>query len=266
MLEETNFIHIGAWMVTQLKLKGTELLVYAIIYGYSQGKDQYMTGGIRYIMEFTQTSKPTVIKAIDGLIDKGLIEKNYYIENNVRKCRYRVVETMTSKETLPVKNFNQCGKETLPYPVKKLNLGGKETLPKNNKGYNNEIKDIKSKPVKHKYGEFKHVALTDVEYERLVNDYGEQAVLDGIENVDRYMEKSGRKAYNNYNLVLRDWGIKSPKLQKPKPKKNKYEGLDKVVELLEDESNFDAYMEDRKSHEGQSIDNGYWIPKGGLAG
>lgn len=73
----------------------------------------------------------------------------------------------------------------------------------------------KKEPVqKHIYGEYKHVRLSDAEYERLINDYGEPGVLAGIDKVDKYCQRSGR-TYRDYNLVLRDWGIEVPKLEKP---------------------------------------------------
>ena len=77
-------------------------------------------------------------------------------------------------------------------------------------------KQKKPKKVKHKYGEYGHVALTDEEYSRLVSDYGEPGVKAGIVKVDKYCQKSG-KTYRDYNLVLRDWGIEAPKIQKTKP-------------------------------------------------
>ena len=76
-------------------------------------------------------------------------------------------------------------------------------------------KPKKPKKVKHKYGDYGHVALTDDEYSRLVSDYGELGVKAGIDKVDKYCQKSG-KTYKDYNLVLRDWGIEAPKRQKPK--------------------------------------------------
>ena len=72
---------------------------------------------------------------------------------------------------------------------------------------------VSEKPKKKKYGEYKHVILTEDEYKRLVSDYGEQAVLEGIRNVDEYCEEKG-KTYKNYNLTLRKWGIKTSPLPK----------------------------------------------------
>ena len=70
----------------------------------------------------------------------------------------------------------------------------------------------KPKPVKHVYGEYSHVKLTDDQYENLIKDYGEEAVTLGIKRVDEYCEENGKK-YNNYNLTLRKWGIEAPKLK-----------------------------------------------------
>lgn len=76
-----------------------------------------------------------------------------------------------------------------------------------------EIKTKKKikKESKHAFGEYHHVRLTDTEYVRLIKDYGEEAVIDGIKNVDEYCQEHGKK-YSDYNLVMRKWGIKTPKL------------------------------------------------------
>lgn len=83
----------------------------------------------------------------------------------------------------------------------------------------------KEKTKKKKYGEYNHVSLTEDEYNRLVSDYGEKAVLEGIRNVDEYCEEKG-KTYKNYNLTLRKWGIKS----QPLPKNKQAEVIDSEEE------------------------------------
>lgn len=80
-----------------------------------------------------------------------------------------------------------------------------------------DIEKDKKKITRSKYGEYKHVLLTEDQYNRLVDDYGEAAVLAGIKKVDEYCQETGR-TYKDYNLTLRRWGIKEPKLNKPKPK------------------------------------------------
>lgn len=61
-------------MINELNLKGSDLLIYAIIYGFSQG-DKYYNGSIKYLTEFTALSSSTVYESINRLIDKGLIVK-----------------------------------------------------------------------------------------------------------------------------------------------------------------------------------------------
>ena len=101
-------------------------------------------------------------------------------------------------------------------------------------------KSKKNKPQKHKHGEYKHVLLTDDEFERLKKDFDFYEEL--IKKLDEYIETSGKK-YKNHNLVLRGWvlnwyneqGYKTARKEvepswlneKPKPKE----------ETLEDKAN-----------------------------
>ena len=62
------------------------------------------------------------------------------------------------------------------------------------------------KKVKHKYGEYHHVLLTDEEYSRLCSDFGNITIERAIKVVDEYCQTSGKR-YNDYNLVIRNWGI-----------------------------------------------------------
>lgn len=57
---------------------------------------------------------------------------------------------------------------------------------------------------KHKYGEYKHVLLTDKQYEKLVNDFGKENATNLIKKLDESIEMKGYK-YKNHNLVLRGW-------------------------------------------------------------
>lgn len=67
-------------------------------------------------------------------------------------------------------------------------------------------KDIcfdKSKPTKHKYGEYNHVLLTDKEHEHLLELYGD-SLDEHIRILDEYIETSGKK-YKNHCLVIQKW-------------------------------------------------------------
>lgn len=66
------------------------------------------------------------------------------------------------------------------------------------------------KPVKHKYGEYKHVQLTDAEYEKLCKDYGEDIAKRAITYLDEAIEMKGYK-YKSHNLAIRKWVIDAVK-------------------------------------------------------
>ena len=126
-MNDENYYQISGWMINKLKLKGIELNIYAIIYGFSQDGESEFKGSLKYLSEFTGgTSKPTLIKALKDLTEKQFIIRREEIINKVKFNRYRA--------NLPLlKKFDGGGKET-------LQGGGKETLPNNkdNKSFNNK--------------------------------------------------------------------------------------------------------------------------------
>ena len=83
----------------------------------------------------------------------------------------------------------------------------------------------KSKPVKHKHGEYGHVMLTDDEYSRLVDDYGDKVISEYIKRLDEYLENRKDKHYANHNLTIRNWLSKSDvkKLSEQSAASDKYE-------------------------------------------
>ena len=83
-----NYITIQGFMVTDLKLKGNELLIYACIYGFSQTENQLFTGSLQYLADWTNSTKQGVSKCLKSLVEKGLIVKNDRIINGVKFCEY----------------------------------------------------------------------------------------------------------------------------------------------------------------------------------
>lgn len=75
-------------MVDELKLKGNELLIYAIIYGFSQLENQKFTGSLKYLSMWTNSTKQGVIKCLKSLTKKKLIIKEEKIINKVKFCSY----------------------------------------------------------------------------------------------------------------------------------------------------------------------------------
>ena len=91
-LKEGNYITIQSFMSKELELKGNELLIYAIIYGFSQTENQYYTGSRQYLATWCNSTRYGVDKALKKLLDKGLIEKDEEYKNNIKYCKYRITQ------------------------------------------------------------------------------------------------------------------------------------------------------------------------------
>lgn len=126
-IKDDNYFVIQGWMITQLGLKGTDLLVYAVIYGFAQDGETEYTGSLQYLCDFCGgVSRPTIIASLKRLVEEGLIRKTAQNINGVTFNRYSI-------SLRGVKNFNTQPDEG----VKNLNRGGKETL-HNKEVYNKE--------------------------------------------------------------------------------------------------------------------------------
>ena len=91
-VKDENYIHIPGWAVTRLGLKGNELLVYSIIYGFSQDGETRFTGSLQYLADWTNSTKQSCIKCLKSLAEKGYITKYEKIVNGVKFCEYQGVK------------------------------------------------------------------------------------------------------------------------------------------------------------------------------
>ena len=90
MIKNENFITIQGWMINELGLKGNALLVYAIIYGFSQTEDCEFTGSASYLCGWCGCSRQTIMTTLNKLVNEGLIIKKEEFKNNIKFCSYRV--------------------------------------------------------------------------------------------------------------------------------------------------------------------------------
>ena len=75
----------------------------------------------------------------------------------------------------------------------------------------------KTKPIKHKYGEYKNVLLTDDELEKLKAEYFDYK--ERIERLSSYVASTG-KSYKSHYATIRNWARKDK--EQPVPKRNGY--------------------------------------------
>ena len=83
-----NHITIHGWMINELGLKGSELIIYAIIYGFSQDGQSKFTGSLQYLADWTNSTKQNCMNHLKSLLEKDLIEKEEIEINNNKYCKY----------------------------------------------------------------------------------------------------------------------------------------------------------------------------------
>ena len=135
-MNNENYITIQGWMRNEFDLKGNELLVYALIYGFSQDGESKYTGSVGYIADWIGSSRQTVHNVLRSLTDKGLIYKDEQVLNGVKFCQYTTV--VKGQLLQGVKKFDRG--------VSKNLTRGCQKILHNNIADNDNIKNINKIP------------------------------------------------------------------------------------------------------------------------
>lgn len=199
---DANYLTIQGWMVSKLELSGNDLLTYALIYGFSQDGETEFTGSINYITRWLNCSRPTAIKALKNLTERGYLLKSVITMNGVSFNRYKVDLGVVKKLTSPSKTDLGGSKETLQGVVKNLNGGSKETLP------NNTINTIIDNIDNNRMLEFEQPVKEDsnVDTSNIVF-YKDESI--NLEQVLAYINKKFNKSYK---AITKEVKVKYAKL------------------------------------------------------
>lgn len=120
-MKKGSYLTIQDWMVTDLHLKGNELLAYALIYGFSQDEQSCFYGSYQYVMEWLSVDKTTAVRVLRNLENKGLLRKWQEKEGNVTVNRYATNTTPACPAASDqLQNATSC--EMPLRPVAKYNL------------------------------------------------------------------------------------------------------------------------------------------------
>lgn len=96
-LSPTNSFVIQGWMVTELHLKGPELITYAIVFQFSQSKAGIFKGGVPYIMAWLGCSDVSARKYLHSLEQNGLITATDGKVNGVPFRDYQITDNQIPK-------------------------------------------------------------------------------------------------------------------------------------------------------------------------
>lgn len=239
-VKDENYIHIPGWAVTRLGLKGNELLVYSIIYGFSQDGVTRFTGGLQYLADWTNSTKQSCIKCLKSLAEKGYITKYEKIVNGVKFCEYQGVKP----KSMVVNKVEQGSKQSSHGIKQSLTGGIKQSLPNildnnildnnidNNIGENNNApKDEKKK---------RFVIPSVKEVQAYCTERGNN--IDAQHFVDYYSARGwmlGKNKIKDWKACIRTWERNDsfkPQKQQEQPEKkydqNGYESEEEIMKML----------------------------------
>ena len=105
--KKQSYIMILDWMVDKYKLKGNELLAYALIYGFSQDGESEYKGSFSYLSRWLGADRATIIRVLKRLESKGLLTKRQELVAGQMVNRYvaevpeEVQKTVEGKDDAP---------------------------------------------------------------------------------------------------------------------------------------------------------------------
>ena len=149
-IKSNSYILIQNFMVSDLGLKGNELLIYAIIYGFCQDQTSRFSGSLKYLATWTNSTKRGVMKNLTSLQEKGLIIKEEDTFNNLKVCKYSInfeVFKGMEQSSPVVNNETQSIEQSSPGVWNKVHQGIEQSSPNNidNNIINNKKENIKRK-------------------------------------------------------------------------------------------------------------------------
>lgn len=168
-------------------------------------------------------------KKEDWLSNSQLVELTGLKKQHVSRAKKELIERKLVTSTGDKIQFNKCYSQwrELPKSVTKkvvTNTGNGVTntgaIVTSTGDHSNQYRGTQKNKItketiqKKGYGEFKNVKLTDIEYQKLIDGYGEQLVLSTIETMSSWLKAKG-KTYKDYYAALLNW-LKKEKKEQPK--------------------------------------------------
>lgn len=106
-LKDNNYFIIYGWMSMQLKLSGTQLLLYALIYNFNRTTKGIFYGSNSYIKQwFGIGSRNTIMSAATALAEKNLIYKRQLIIQGKKHNLYWINNATLPSSAEPISITN----------------------------------------------------------------------------------------------------------------------------------------------------------------
>ena len=131
-VNDNHFLTIEGWMRTRLGLSGNELIVFAVVYQFSQGNAGRYIGGLAFLADWCGCHIDTARRAVRNLEEQGFILPLRGEVNGVPYCNYIVneVSLQNTRRLLQKKIFRPLCLMNLKVTRKKLSCSQLHHFPK----------------------------------------------------------------------------------------------------------------------------------------
>ena len=191
---ENSYFIVYDFMVDELKLSGATLLVYALIYSFTNAESECY-GSLEYIAERVGASRTTVYRSL-----KELTRKNYIIKGKAE--RIGKVSYIANRNVL-FKNESTATSE--------CNTEGFKTAPNNKEikkeiitNYHSFTQEGAKRPICY-FGPNKVVEMTLHQYTNLLRAFGISDTLRYIRILDEKILSAKPRAYKNHYKTIITW-------------------------------------------------------------
>lgn len=255
MINDKSYIHIGWWMLNELHLKWSELIIYATIFSFTNGTDDHcFHWAAEYLWEWGGLKKRAVFNILKSLEKKWLIFRKERIVNWVKFVDYYT--DYNSNCIGDAKNTSDQCKNNTSY---KRDIDSNKDIDKSI-SLQREEKEMK------KYWEFEHILLLDEQYDKLRREIW-WWLKDLIDDCDRWLELNPRKKYKNYYAFVKNryknnqkriqneievkqklYANKGSKYIKPNNVINKQNQQQKFQQLLDNNKQYNGWNQDKTTN------------------
>ena len=179
-----------------LGLRGSKLLVYALVYGFSKDGESDFHGSALYIANWCGISKPQALDILKELTTAGLLERN----DSYGHPHYRVAGRKTDRsENRPE------GSENRPLPPTTPLTNSIETSIETSIDIESTSRAREGSD-KIAYGEY--VRMTPAEHDKLVLRYGAERTARMCEILDGYLDNpKKRNRYSSHYRAILGWVV-----------------------------------------------------------
>ena len=225
----------------------------AIHLGYTEDVVKVLLDRFEHKYDLIIFSKSTQEVAVKGYLRHSIMKGGKPVED----CIKRDIQNVKNKSLISKVFVHLSQYDDLNATVKKVikdfeneNLPDYENLPyydndndndnDNDVSYHDTCNDTqkppakRKKPVKHKYGEYDNVLLTDEELQKLKTEYSDYD--ERIERLSSYVASTGRK-YKSHYATIRNWARKDAEtrpINRPYAKQTKADELNDAYAMMAD--------------------------------